>query len=146
MYSLIAAHLATMALNWQEDSSVRIQKVVQKPLTRIIRLSFIALLTVHDVGYAVYVRIYDPANRTGFMGHLCGALAGLLVGVFVLDNRRVRSWEPAVQFVSLVLFLGMIIFAIVWNIWGNEWSPGFFPKPDPDLYEDFGKCRHYKLF
>ena len=27
MYSLIAAHLATLALNWQEDSSVRIQKV-----------------------------------------------------------------------------------------------------------------------
>ncbi len=26
VYSLIAAHLATMALNWQEDSSVRIQK------------------------------------------------------------------------------------------------------------------------
>ncbi len=27
VYSLIAAHLATLALNWQEDSSVRIQKV-----------------------------------------------------------------------------------------------------------------------
>ncbi len=28
--------------------------------------------------------------RTGFMGHLCGALAGLLVGVFILDNRCIQ--------------------------------------------------------
>ena len=53
----------------------------------IIRTSFILLLTVHDVGFAVYVRFYDPDNRTGFMGHLCGALAGLTVGLFLLDNR-----------------------------------------------------------
>ena len=25
---------------------------------------------------------------------------------------------------AAVLFLGMIVFAIVWNIWGNEWAPG----------------------
>ena len=27
VYALIAAHLATLALNWKEDSSVRIKKV-----------------------------------------------------------------------------------------------------------------------
>ena len=63
------------------------RQVVKKPITMIIRTSFILLLTVHDVGFAVYVRFYDPDNRTGFMGHLCGALAGLTVGLFLLDNR-----------------------------------------------------------
>lgn len=87
VYALIAAHLATMTLNWREDNNLRIKKVVRKPLTKIIRIVFILLLTAHDVCFAVYVRFYDPDNRTGFMGHLCGALAGLTVGLFVLDNR-----------------------------------------------------------
>lgn len=146
VYSLIAAHLATMALNWQEDSSVRIQKVVHKPITRIIRILFLSLLTVHDIGFAIYVRFYDPENRTGFTGHLCGAIAGLLIGVFVLENRRVRSWEKVVKIVCLVLFIFMLLFAIVWNIWGELWSPGFFPRPDRDLYESFGRCKNYQLF
>ncbi len=39
------------------------EQVVHKPITRIIRLSFITILTLHDVGYAIYVRLYDPSNR-----------------------------------------------------------------------------------
>ncbi len=34
VYALIAAHLATLALNWREDSAVKIRKVIHKPLTR----------------------------------------------------------------------------------------------------------------
>ena len=145
-YALIAAHLATMALNWHEDSAVRIQKVVHKPLTRIIRLIFIITLTLHDIGFAIYVRYFtDGGNRTGFMGHFCGALAGLLVGIFILDNRRVRSWEPIVQWVSIALFILFIGFAIIWNIFGNQWAPGFFPAPDYRLYDDeSGNCKHYE--
>eukprot|EP00092_Neocalanus_flemingeri_P002773 GFUD01002970.1.p1 GENE.GFUD01002970.1~~GFUD01002970.1.p1 ORF type:complete len:434 (-),score=114.84 GFUD01002970.1:63-1364(-) len=143
VYALIAAHLATMALNWQEDGQIRIKKVVRKPITKIIRMAFIIILTLHDVGYAIYVRFYDPENRTGFMGHLCGSLAGLTVGLFILDNRRVRGWEPVVQWVSLVIFIGFIAVCIVWNVWGQEWSPGFFPPADESLYE-VGKCRDFE--
>jgi hypothetical protein len=45
-----------MALNWQEDSAVKIQKVIFRPLTRIVRLVFIITLTLHDIGFAIYVR------------------------------------------------------------------------------------------
>ena len=55
------------------------------------RITFIVILTMHDVAIAVYSKYFsDAPNRTGFMGHLCGACAGLLVGVFALQNRRVR--------------------------------------------------------
>jgi len=144
VYALIAAHLATMALNWQEDNQIRIKKVVKKPITKIIRLSFIIILTLHDVGYAIYVRLYDPENRTGFMGHLCGALAGLTVGIFILDNRRVRTWEPLVQWTSLIIFILFMVTCMVWNIWGELWSPGFFPPKDESLYE-VGNCRNYEF-
>ena len=88
-YALIAAHLATLALNWQEDSAVRIKKVIHKPLIRIVRIIFISFLTVHDICLALYFRYFlQQESKTGFMGHFCGALAGLLIGVFILDNRR----------------------------------------------------------
>ena len=142
---------ATLALNWQEDSAVKIQKVILKPLTRIVRLVFIITLTLHDVAFAIYVRYFSEAeNTTGFMGHFCGALAGLLVGIFVLDNRRIQSWETFVQWISLAIFLLLLGFAILWNVYGDEWykewySVGrFFPKPDYQLYDDqSGNCKHY---
>ena len=119
-------------------------QVVKKPITKIIRLSFIIILTLHDVGYAIYVRFYDPENRTGFMGHLCGALAGLTVGIFILDNRRVRSWEPLVQWSSLTIFILFMVTCLVWNMWGEQWSPGFFPPKDESLYE-VGNCRDFEF-
>ena len=39
----------------------------------------------------------EAENNTGFMGHFCGALAGLLVGIFVLDNRRIQTWETFID-------------------------------------------------
>jgi len=145
-YALIAAHLATLALNWHEDSAVRIRKVVHKPLTRIIRLIFIITLTLHDIGFAIYVRYFtDGGNQTGFMGHLCGALAGLLVGLFILDNRRVSSWEPAVQWVAFSIYCAFVAFAIIWNFYANEWVPGFYPEPNFERYDDkSGNCQHYE--
>jgi len=147
VYALIAAHLATMTLNWAEDSQIRIQKVVKKPITKMIRIAFIGILTLHDIVFAIYVRLYDPENRTGFMGHLCGALAGLTVGLFVLDNRRVRSWEPVVQWFALFVFVACVSFAIVWNIFGDSWSSGdkgFFPPNDDSLY-DVGACSKFQF-
>jgi len=146
VYALIAAHLATLALNWHEDSAVRIRKVIHKPLTRVIRLVFIITLTLHDIGLAIYVRFFsETPNQTGFMGHLCGALGGLLVGIFILDNRRVSSWEPIVQWISFALYCAFIIFAVLWNIWGNEWSGSqFFPVPKyNDESDEADTCRHY---
>jgi len=145
-YALIAAHLATLALNWQEDNAVKIKKVIHQPLTRIIRMIFIIFLTVHDLALAMYFRFYlKEESQTGFMGHFCGALAGLLVGIFILDNRRVQAWEPAVQWISLTIFTLLLTFTIVWNIFGNEWTGGtFFPAPDYRLYDDeSGNCRFY---
>ena len=67
VYALIAAHLATLALNWHEDSAVRIRKVIHKPLTRVIRLVFIITLTLHDIGLAIYVRFFsETPNQVCF--------------------------------------------------------------------------------
>ena len=46
------------------------------------------------------------------MGHFCGALAGLLVGVAVLDNRVVETWETWVEFILPQISLSFLWFCI----------------------------------
>lgn len=82
------------------------------------------------------------------MGHACGAMAGLLVGVFILDNRRVRPWEAAIQYISLGLFIMFVLFTVVWNIFADSWFPeGYYPESDKEAYDDAsGNCQHYEYF
>ena len=86
---MIAAHLSTMILNWKEDNAVKIQKTIHKPLVKIVRILFIGFLTVHDFSIAIYETVVlKQESQTGYVGHLSGAIAGVLIGIFVLDNRR----------------------------------------------------------
>lgn len=101
---------------------------------------------VHDLGLAIYVRYYaKEENRTGFVGHLCGAIAGFLVGTFVLDNRRVQRWEVLWQRIALGIFLTLIAAAILWNGVGNLCTNNsFFPPSDfQALGDDSGNCDFY---
>ena len=89
IYALIAAHLSTMILNWKEDNAIKIRKVIHKPMTKIIRIIFISFLTIHDFAIAIYeTYVLKKDSQTGYIGHLCGAIAGILVGFFILKNRR----------------------------------------------------------
>ena len=91
VYALIAAHLATLALNWHEDSAVRIRKVIHKPLTRVIRLVFIITLTLHDIGLAIYVRFFsETPNQVCFCTFL--SVDRLCFTTENLSINRLGSW------------------------------------------------------
>jgi len=67
VYALIAAHLATLILNWREDSAVKVRKVIHLPVTRVVRLVFISTLTLHDIGLAIYTRyVFQIGNLIFF--------------------------------------------------------------------------------
>ena len=103
IYALIAAHLSTMILNWKEDNAIKIRKVIHKPMTKIIRIIFISFLTIHDFAIAIYeTYVLKKDSQTGYVGHLCGAIAGILVGFFILKNRR---WEMITVRSHLIGFL-----------------------------------------
>lgn len=34
-----------------------------------------------DIGLSIHRHLTDPTDRVGYMAHLCGAIAGLLVGI-----------------------------------------------------------------
>lgn len=58
---------------------------------------------------------------------------------------RVQVWEVWVQWIAGLIFMFLIAFAIMWNIFGNQWTDGtFYPAPDYQLYDDeSGNCRFY---
>lgn len=88
-------------------------------------LSFV-VLTGSDVGVAVYYRlIQQKETKVGYVAHLGGAVAGLLVGINVLRNLKKRRWEKVIWWFSLTLYVGLMIAGIVWNVLSTE---GYFPK------------------
>ena len=90
-----------MILNWKEDNAIKIRKVIHKPMTKIIRIIFISFLTIHDFAIAIYeTYVLKKDSQTGYIGHLCGAIAGILVGFFILKNRR---WDD-LKFWSYIIF------------------------------------------
>jgi hypothetical protein len=61
--------------------------------------------------------------QIGYAAHLAGAMAGLLVGIFVLRNLQVKAWERKVWWASIVLFTLLMLAAIIWN----AAFPSYFP-------------------
>lgn len=136
VYALIAAHLATLLLNWKEDGHIyesRKKKgkevsVSLAPLVRWIRLISVLAFTLFDISYAIYNHLTEVTISTGYMGHFCGALAGLLAGIAVLDNRVVETWETWVRRSCLGIFFSLVLLATCWHVVGS--FTGFFPEPE----------------
>jgi len=92
----------------------------------IFRLLFIVILVGVDVGTAIYYRYVEEIDtKVGYSAHLAGAIAGLLVGVNVLRNLQVETWEKVVWWISFAVYLMLVTALIAVNIF---WT-GHFPPP-----------------
>jgi len=61
--------------------------------------------------------------QIGYAAHLAGAIAGLLVGISVLRNLDIKSWEKKVWWGSIILYILLMLVAIIWN----AAFPSYFP-------------------
>ena len=113
VYALITAHVATILMNWAEMEFAVLQLLV-----------FLVVAGV-DVGQAIYNRYTEVNNQIGYVAHLAGAIAGLLVGINVLRNLEVQKWEKVVWWISIFTYTALMSAAILWNIL----NPAHFPTP-----------------
>ncbi|XP_018346070.1 PREDICTED: protein rhomboid isoform X2 [Trachymyrmex septentrionalis] len=105
VYALITAHVATIIMNWSQMEFAVLQLLV-----------FLVITSV-DVGQAIYNRyVLDTNDQIGYVAHLAGAIAGLLVGINILRNLEVQTWEKVIWWASIVTFTGLMTAAILWNI------------------------------
>ena len=81
----------------------------------VVRLAFIFVLASADVGFAIWDRYSseDGLAPIGFVAHLTGALAGLTLGLVVLQNFEQRLHTQCVWWVALVIYLALAIAAIL---------------------------------
>ena len=103
VYALICAHLANVIFNWSEMEFAALRLI-----------AFLLLASV-DTGVAIYYRYIEVNTQVGYVAHIAGAIVGLLLGIVVLRNLRVRRWERVVWWCSLLVFLGLFLAAIIGN-------------------------------
>lgn len=118
VYALLAAHLASVVINWSE---------MEFSWLRLI--SLLAFIST-DVGVAIYGRyVKEESSRVSYSAHFFGALVGFLIGVNTLRNLKMRRWEIIIGWVFLVIYgLGMA-FAILFNLLNHEY---FIDPTNPD--------------
>lgn len=104
VYALITAHIATIIMNWHEMEYAVVQLFV-----------FLVFCST-DVGFSVYRHINDPNDRVGYIAHLCGGIAGLLVGIGVLRNLNVRPYEKKLWWIAVTIYSALMVTGICFHI------------------------------
>ena len=59
-------------------------------------------------------------SSTSLLAHLGGALAGLIIGVQVLKNRKSEKWERVLKWVLLIVSIIAFIVFIICNDYGLQ--------------------------
>lgn len=139
VYALIAAHLATLILNWHEDGIIYKERAKYgqqgdspsphglNPIIRAFRLIFLIVFIVFDVGQVVYkVYFLELPGQTSYSGHAFGALAGLVTGIFILENRKVEEWERRTEILAFIAFAAVLCALILVHIC----VPDYFPPQE----------------
>lgn len=109
VYALITAHIATIILNWHEMEYACIQLFV-----------FLVFCTT-DLGMSIYRHITVENDKVGYTAHLCGAIAGLLVGIGVLRNLNVRPCEKKLWWAAVTVYTALMMTGICFHIFYPEY-------------------------
>ncbi|XP_062575864.1 protein rhomboid-like isoform X1 [Saccostrea cucullata] len=106
VYSLLAAHLANIMLNYSEMEF------------GLVKVGAVLIIASADVGFAVWDRLLekDLLPQVSYTAHLMGSLAGLTVGLLVLKNFDQRLYEQYLWWIAFAVYMGWTVFAVCWNV------------------------------
>jgi len=127
-YALIFAYLANLILNW--DSMIS-----RKPW-KWARLAFIVWFIAMDIWNFV-------ANKTGDVsigGHIGGAIVGLTLGLFIMENFFVSRCDNVFKYIGLACFIIFIIFNICWQIFNPKLRAQDELGPPCGYFSSCGNC------
>ncbi|KAL5288184.1 RHBDL2.2 family protein [Megaselia abdita] len=114
VYALITAHIATIIMNWSEMNFV----------ASVLQFLFFSIYCFMDLGRQVVRYMNNQNDGIGYMAHLFGAAAGLLVGIGVLRNLKVRRWEKYFWWIAMTIYTAFMLTGIIIHIT----CPDYFPK------------------
>lgn len=117
VYALITAHVASIIMNWKEMRSGMVQ------------LFFFLIYIGTDIAMSYHRHMTDPTDNVGYMAHLCGGVAGLLVGIGVLRNLDKKPYEKVLWWIAVTIYSGLMIAGICFHIF----YPDHFLTPKTNL-------------
>lgn len=97
----------------------------------IVQLFVFLIFCITDVGMSVYRHLNEMHDQVGYVAHLSGAIAGLLVGIGVLRNLKVRPWERALWWVAVTMYFLLMLSGISIHIFYR----GHFPLSRSPSYK-----------
>ena len=86
----------------------------------------------------------EKSNKVSHVAHLSGAIGGILVGIIILKNRKVESWETKLKILCMVLFALFIGGCIFWNVAADYIMPTKFCFPSKD-FQNYSECKNPSL-
>lgn len=104
VYALLTAHVATIIINWREMKYAMIQ------------LFLLLIYFSNDFWSSFYRQWEDPLNNVSYVSHLSGAAAGILVGIGVLRNLSVQSYEKKLWWFAVTFYITLISAGIAYNV------------------------------
>ncbi|KAH1018113.1 rhomboid-related protein 2 [Dendroctonus ponderosae] len=105
VYCLLTAHIATIIMNWSEMTLPFVQ------------LAIYLIVVFGDLGSSIYNRYYlETQDQVGYTAHLGGAVAGLLVGIYLLKNLNVKSCERYLWWAAVITYGVLMVTAIFLNV------------------------------
>lgn len=81
----------------------------------LLQLTIFLIYCVTDF-YFSFIAYHAGNVDTSFVSHLCGAIAGLLVGIGVLRNLKIRSWEQKMWWCAITIFAMLLLIGGFINI------------------------------
>mmetsp|Transcript_26612 Transcript_26612/g.70249 ORF Transcript_26612/g.70249 Transcript_26612/m.70249 type:complete len:503 (+) Transcript_26612:105-1613(+) len=121
-YSLIGMHFADLIMNWH-------QKKFRLPT-----LVFILLLAGADISSYLMTMSSENASHSAHMG---GAIAGLIIGIMIGENKKVMTHERVIQVICTILGIGLVGGCLAWNY--TTWPP-------TDLWGSQGYCWYRQVW
>lgn len=77
----------------------------------------VAVVALTDFAVYIYdVHVVGHNAPISYPAHISGAITGLLVGIVCLKNLRWQKYERIIWFVSIFVFSGLMLIAIVFSI------------------------------
>ncbi|KAF7284692.1 hypothetical protein GWI33_021705 [Rhynchophorus ferrugineus] len=105
VYAIITAHIAAVIMNFKDMSY------------GFIHLGIMLTVITVDVGSVIYNRYTKQLDQTvGYAAHFAGALAGLLVGIWVVRNVDPTTKEKYLWWSALVIYVILMAVLIVLTI------------------------------
>ena len=83
---------------------------------RVARILVVVSLPLVDLVTFIMNVINEVNNTTSYLAHGSGVVMGLLVGLVILNNRRVEFWETWLRLLCCLTAVAIILILVVLNI------------------------------